>query len=156
MKQELSELITKRTNLVIEYINQIINDISDATAYMNFSTEKTNGQRMCTLHIRVPVSNFERRFSLEIPSNYNIDLYERILNALLDNYASLDNISVTKFRIIHYSIDGMFQGVCVLNDKNAVIKMNLSGNDPRYDEVIEKYNQRCDELLNSSNQKIRR
>ena len=67
MNEETAKAIAiLRSNLVKEYIVQILQDKYVVEGKFYFGTSFINGKEMCTLDIYVPFKNFERHFNLGI------------------------------------------------------------------------------------------
>lgn len=145
-----------RSNLVKEYIVQILQDKCVVEGKFYFGTSFINGKEMCTLDIYVPFKNFERHFNLGIEKEYSTILMDIILKDLLEFLAN-DHIGITKY----YSIFGefeVFSGVRAFNDNGSFIRLNFYGINDRSDKInniIKEYNNACSEFALNNSEKIR-
>jgi hypothetical protein len=150
-KNEAQTLAPTKSNLIMEYISQILSDTDKVSGRIEFNFAKINNQMTCVLDIFVPIKNFEKHLNLEITSDHCLVLYEQVLNDLL-NFLFSETIGVTKY----YSMKSMseyFSGVVAFNNIGSELKINFNTTSPEFMLLIDKYIEKYDEIAKSlSNQ----
>lgn len=149
-KIEAQALAPQRSNLIIEYITQILSDNEKVNARMNFGYAKINNTPMCVLDIYVPKRNFEKHLNLGITSDHSLVLYKQLLNDLLDTFLGHETIGITDF----YSLKSMqenFEGIEAINSIGSNIKINLNLRGNVFNDIISEYSQRYNEFNESLN-----
>lgn len=145
-KQEAIIIAPEKTNLIIEYIEQILLDSIKVSGTMNFSSAKINNQRVCTLDIYVHERNFEKHLNLEISVEHSLVLCEQLLIDLLE-FLPHDTIGITKYYSIKYGTGENFSGVDAVNMQGSRIKINLNQSGTEFDELITKFHNKYDEIV---------
>lgn len=152
MKKVEAKLIApERSQLIMEYITQILSDPENVNAKMNFSSYKIDNQLMCTLDIYVPKREFEKHLNLGITSDHSLVLYEQVLNDLLDSFLPHKTIGITKY----YSIKSSgrnFSGIDAVNLQGSKININFNSSGQEFMNLITNYTQKYDEFLKKSNE----
>jgi hypothetical protein len=150
-KNEAQSLAPAKSNLIMEYITQILSDTDKISGKIEFNFAKINSQMTCVLDIYIPIKNFEEHLNLEITSDHCLVLYEQVLDDLL-NFLPSETMGVTKY----YSIKSMseyFSGVVALNKIGSELRINFNTTSPDFMILIDKYLEKYDEISKSlSNQ----
>lgn len=94
-KSEAQVLAPIKSNLIIEYITQILSDTDKVTGNIDFNFSKINNQMNCVLDIYVPEKDFEKHLNLEVKRDHYLVLYEQVLTDLL-SFLPSDKIGITK------------------------------------------------------------
>lgn len=63
-KKDAQDLAIIRSNLIMEYITQILSDSNKLDAKMDFNFVKIDSEKMCVLDIYVPETKFEKHLNL--------------------------------------------------------------------------------------------
>lgn len=82
-KNEAQLLVPAKSNLIMEYITQILLDTDKLNGNIEFNFAKIDNQMNCVLDIYIPTKDFEKHLNLEITSDHCLVLYEQVLNDLL-------------------------------------------------------------------------
>lgn len=154
-KIEAQAIALEKSNLVIEYLEQMLNDSNDLKGRIEFDRFKINGEYMTTLEIYVPKDNFERHFNLGITSQHCNVFYEQLLDNILDRFLDSSDISITRF----YKLRGMdhdFNGITVSNLSNSKVDINFICREENFQDVINKYNGKINEYVNSASEENNR
>lgn len=156
-KKEAQMLAPSKSNLIMEYITQILSDTDKLNGDIEFNFAKINNQMNCVLDIYVPTKNFEKHLNLEITSDHSLVLYEQVLTDLL-NFLPSETMGVTKY----FSIKSMaeyFSGVVALNNIGSELKINFNTTNPDFmiliDNYIKKYDEIAESLKNQESPKLR-
>ena len=156
-KKEAQMLAPSKSNLIMEYITQILSDTDKLNGDIEFNFAKINNQMNCVLDIYVPTKNFEKHLNLEITSDHSLVLYEQVLTDLL-NFLPSETMGVTKY----FSIKSMaeyFSGVVALNNIGSELKINFNTTNPDFmiliDNYIKKYDESVESLKNQESPKLR-
>ncbi len=143
-KNEAQMLAPSKSNLIMEYITQILSDTDKLNGEIEFNFAKINNQNNCVLDIYVPMKNFEKHLNLEITSDHSLVLYEQVLTDLL-NFLYSDTMGVTKY----YSIKSMseyFSGMVAFNSIGSKLKINFNTTNPDFMILIDSYIAKYDEI----------
>lgn len=144
-KKEAAEIAIQKSQLIIEYITQILSDERKVNASMKFLLAEVNHQSMFILDIYVPEVGFSKQIDLEIPIVHKLVLYERLLNDLLDTFIEHETMVVGRY----YSMKSMrsnFTGIDAFNASGSQIKINFSSSGTDFQDVISRYEERYHEL----------
>lgn len=82
----IEEVIELRKQLVLEYVDQILETGKDINGFIQFYTIKDEKKMICAMHIFVPKSNYDRYYRLDIPSKNNIQFYNSLVSVVLKKY----------------------------------------------------------------------
>lgn len=148
-KVEAQELAPIKSELIMEYISQILSDDEKVSGNMNFYHAKIDGQNMCTLDIYVPSKNFEKHLNLGITSDHSLVLFEQVLNDLL-NFLPHDSIGVTKY-YSYKSMQDYFSGVNAINSMGSELRINFNTTHPDFMNLINNYTNKYDEFVKNMN-----
>lgn len=146
-KNEAQMLAPSKSNLIMEYITQILSDTDKLNGDIEFNFAKINNQMTCVLDIYVPMKNFEKHLNLEITSDHSLVLYEQVLTDLL-NFLPSDTIGVSKY----YSLKSMseyFSGMVVINSIGSKLKINFNTTNPDFMILVDSYTAKYDEIAES-------
>ena len=143
-KKEAQLLAPTKSNLIMEYITQILSDTDKINGNIEFNFAKINNQRNCVLDIYIPKKIFEKHLNLEITSDHCLVLYEQVLTDLL-KFLPSETIGVTKYFSIK-SMFGYFSGVVVANNMNSELKINFNTTNPDFMILIHNYLKKYDEI----------
>ena len=146
-KDEAEELAVQRVDLVMEYIEQILNDTKVVNSSMNFSTTKIDGNNMCTLDIFVPSKDFEKHLNLGITSDHKNVIYKELLDRISRTLFDHDTIGVSRFYSMRTS-QGQFDGIDTFNIAGSVNKINMTGIDKS---ISDEYNKKIDDYTKNLN-----
>lgn len=156
-KLEAKELAPAKSNLIMEYITQILSDTDKLNGNIEFNFAKIDNQMNCVLDIYVPTKKFEKHLNLEITSDHCLVLYEQVLNDLLE-FLPNDTIGVTKYFSIK-SMSEYFSGVVALNNIGSELKINFNTTIPDFmiliDNYLKKYDEIAESLKNQEQAKLR-
>lgn len=153
-KKDAQDLAIIRSNLIMEYITQILSDSNEVNAKMDFDFVKVDSEKMCFLNIYVPETKFEKHLNLGIPNYHSGVLFEQVLNDLL-HFLPSDTIGVSKYMEIKSSLLSSFSGVVVSNITESKIKINFGYVDKNIvTNYMNKYNEFLKEL--NSEEKLRK
>ncbi len=147
MKQ-LVPTVVEKSDLIIEYITQILSDSDKVNGDIVFSYAKDKGKENCTFDLFVLSKGFERHFDSGISLQFSNVLYEQILNDLIDNFMESDTMGVGNFYSIKAS-NGQFNGVSVFNESGSKINLNFKYRDNNFSEIVEAYNKKINDYKNS-------
>lgn len=148
MKNE--NIIQQRINLIIEYIEQILSDNIVAKSNVNIRLNKINGNQKLTLDIYVPISCFERHFNLDISEENEIEFYKCLLDTLLTRYMESENMGISEYYFLRSEFGGpIFHGVDVSNINNSCIKLSFRSCKKEFTTIVNDYNNRIDNYVNS-------
>ena len=157
-KKDAQDLAIIRSNLISEYITQILSDSNKVNAKMDFDFVKVDSEKMCFLNIYVPETKFEKHLNLGIP-NYTFMAFlekmkEQVLNDLL-HFLPSDTIGVSKYMEIKSSLLSSFSGVVVSNATGSKIKINFGYVDKN---IVTNYMNKYNEFLKklNSEEKLRK
>ena len=156
-KKEAEVVASKRVDLIMEYITQILKEPSKVFATMRFSSAKIDGQNMCTIDIYVPEKEFERHLNLGITSDHRDVLCREFLNRVITNILPHETIGATRFYSLRSNTTS-FEGISVVNSISSEIKINMYGIDKKIsDEYNIKYEDyRNNTMLDDNSNKIKR
>lgn len=147
MKKEEAKLLSlKQSQLVIEYLEQILSDSQKVNGVMYFSYAKINGINICTLDINVLEANFEKRINLQIPFHFAHILYQQVLFDIFDRFCEHETIGVTKFYSIKSTLED-FTGIKVVNSSGSIIKVDFNITDYSFNNTISEYNKKYEEFM---------
>ena len=146
-KLEAKALAPTKSNLIMEYITQILSDTDKLNGDIQFNFAKINNQMNCVLDIYVPTKDFEKHLNLEITSDHYLVLYEQVLTDLL-KFLSSQTIGVTKYFSIK-SMTEYFSGVVALNNIGSELKINFNTTDPDFMDIVSEYTRRYNEFVES-------
>ncbi len=156
-KNEAQVLAPTKSNLIMEYITQILSDTDKLNGDIEFNFAKINNQMNCVLDIYIPTKDFEKHLNLEITSDHCLVLYEQVLTDLL-KFLHSETIGVTKYFSIK-SMSEYFSGVVALNDIGSEVKINFNTTNPDFmmliDNYLEKYDEIAETLKNQEQPKLR-
>lgn len=82
----IEEVIELRKQLVLEYVDQILETGNFIDGFIQFYTIKDEKKMVCAMHIFVPKSSYDRYYRLDIPSKNNIQFYNALVASLLKKY----------------------------------------------------------------------
>lgn len=143
-RNEAEELAVKRVDLVMEYIEQILNDTKVVKSSMNFTTAKIEGKNMCVLDIFVPAVGFEKHLNLGITSDHINVIYKELLDRISSTLFAHETLGASPFYSMR-STQGSFDGIDTLNDRGSINKINMYGIDKS---ISDEYNQKLFEFQN--------
>lgn len=153
-KKDAQDLAIIRSNLIMEYITQILSDSNKLDAKMDFNFVKIDSEKMCVLDIYVPETKFEKHLNLWIPNYHSGVLFEQVLNDLL-HFLPSDTIGVSKYIEVKTLLLSSFSGVVVSNTTESKIKINFGYIDKNIvTNYMNKYNEFLKEL--NSEEKLRK
>lgn len=156
-RNEAQVLVPTKSNLIMEYITQILSDTDKLNGDIEFNFAKINNQMNCVLDIYVPTKNFEKHLNLEITSDHCLVLYEQVLTDLL-KFLPSETIGITKYFSIK-SMTEYFSGVVALNNTGSELKINFNTTNPDFmrliDNYLEKYDEIAESLKNKEQSKLR-
>lgn len=142
-KNEALELSRHRVNLIIEYIESILQDDKRVFGEMIFNSTKINNESMCILDIFVPISNFEKHINLGITTNHCDILYETLFDELLNKFLEHEFLGVTRYTKINYMMGPSFSGVIAVNSlTGSKLKINFLSSGKNFNTITTNYNQR--------------
>ena len=146
-KEEAMNIAPKRSNLLCEYILQILSDTEKVNGEIKIDSVKINNERMITFDIYVPDRNFERHFNTGITTQQINVLTGQILNDLINNFMETENIYCTKYYIIRggYGMNMNMDGVNIGNSMGSTVRINFACRGDQFSEQIENYHTRLDE-----------
>lgn len=124
-KAEAMEVAVKRSNLILEYIDQIFSGEYPVEASMKLGSCKIDGQCMCTLNITVPKTKFERHLNLGIPICHDYILCNQVLTDLYTKYEDTKEVQVGTFCTFR-SMNSRFDGVRITSVNQTVIYFDFS------------------------------
>lgn len=143
-KNEAQVLAPAKSNLIMEYITQILSDTDKLNGDIEFNFAKINNQMSCVLDINIPAKNFEKHLNLEITSDHSLVLYEQVLNDLL-KFLPSETIGVTKYFSVK-SMSDYFSGVVALNNIGSELRINFNTTNPDFMILIDNYLRKYDEI----------
>lgn len=146
-KSEAQVLAPIKSNLIMEYITQILSDTDKVNGNIDFNFSKINNQMNCVLDIYVPEKAFEKHLNLKVTRDHYLVLYEQVLTDLL-SFLPSETIGVTKY-FMFKSMSEYFSGVVALNDIGSELKINFNTTDPDFMILIDKYMNKYDEIAES-------
>lgn len=146
-KIEAQELAPWKSQLIIEYIEQILSDDECVNGKFNFSCAKIDNEMMLTLDMYVPKTNFERHLKLGITSDHSLVLYEQLLNDLLDKFLEHETMGVSRFYSIKSVMGKSFSGINAINSIGSNIAINLNGSGLDFNEIVSRYNHRIQDYI---------
>lgn len=146
-KNEAQLLVPAKSNLIMEYITQILLDTDKLNGNIEFNFAKIDNQMNCVLDIYIPTKDFEKHLNLEITSDHCLVLYEQVLNDLL-KFLPSETIGVTKYFSIK-SMSEYFSGVVALNNIGSELKINFNTTNPDFMVLIDNYLKKYDEVAKS-------
>lgn len=145
-KEEAIKLAKKRSNLILEYIEQITTDPMEVLGKIEIDSYKTDSKEvMLGLNIYVSKREFERHFSLDITKDHVDILIEQLLNDILNKYLENNNFDISR----HYEIKkarNNFSGISIEYPGYSKLKINFMTSGDRFNEIIENYNDKIDEF----------
>ena len=95
--KKIKQIINNRSNLIMEYIGQILLDNNLVHANINIDKFVINDKEMCVFDIYVKENNFERHFNTGVEYLYHDLLNKKILKDLIKNYKKYSTIKLGKF-----------------------------------------------------------
>lgn len=146
-KNKAQLLVPAKSNLIMEYITQILLDTDKLNGNIEFNFAKIDNQMNCVLDIYIPTKDFEKHLNLEITSDHCLVLYEQVLNDLL-KFLPSETIGVTKYFSIK-SMSEYFSGVVALNNIGSELKINFNTTNPDFMVLIDNYLKKYDEVAKS-------
>lgn len=146
-KNEAQVLAPTKSNLILEYITQILSDTDKLNGDIEFNFAKINNQMNCVLDIYIPTKDFEKHLNLEITSDHCLVLYEQVLTDLL-KFLPSETIGITKY-FSKKSMTEYFSGVIALNNIGSELKINFNTTDPDFMNIISEYTRRYNEFAES-------
>lgn len=144
-KNEAQVLAPAKSNLIMEYITQILSDTDKLDGDIEFNFAKINNQMNCVLDIYIPTNNFEKHINLEITSDHSLVLYEQVLNDLL-KFLPSETIGVTRYFSVK-SMSEYFSGVVALNNIGSELKINFNTTNPDFMMLIDNYLKKYDGIV---------
>ena len=146
-KNEAQVMAPTKSNLIMEYITQILSDTDKLNGNIEFNFAKINNQMNCVLDIYIPTKDFEKHLNLEITSDHCLVLYEQVLTDLL-KFLPSETIGVTKYFSIK-SMTEYFSGVVVLNNIGSELKINFNTTNPDFMNIVSEYTRRYNDFSKS-------
>ena len=150
MKKIEAEIVApQKVNIIMEYVNNILENSNKVSAQMNFDSVKIDGQCMCVLDINMV--NHEQHLNLGIPSQFADIIFKELLNRVLNDVLPSESMGATKFYRFR-SNDNSFDGINIMNEIGSEIRLNMYGINKS---ISDEYNQKYEEYRNSLKNKIR-
>lgn len=146
-KNEAQVMAPTKSNLIMEYITQILSDTDKLNGNIEFNFAKINNQMNCVLDIYIPTKDFEKHLNLEITSDHCLVLYEQVLTDLL-KFLPSETIGITKYFSIK-SMTEYFSGVVVLNNIGSELKINFNTTNPDFMNIVSEYTRRYNDFSKS-------
>lgn len=146
-KNEAQLLAPTKSNLIMEYITQILSDTDKLNGDIEFNFAKINNKMNCVLDIYIPTKDFEKHLDLEITSDHCLVLYEQVLIDLL-KFLPSETIGVTKYFSIK-SMTEYFSGVVALNNIGSKLRINFNITNPDFMILIDNYLKKYDKIAES-------
>lgn len=84
-KTEIIKVIELRSDLVLEFLEQILTVGKEIEGLIRFYTVRLDNEMTCGMHVLVP-SKYEQYYRLGIPSRNNVQLYNSLFYAVLKKY----------------------------------------------------------------------
>lgn len=150
-KEQVLILAEERSKLVIEYIIKILSDTDKVNATFEFSSDKIEGQKMCTLSIYVPEQDFERHLNLGITTDHCDILYQQLVNDFIDHFLEHETMGVSRYFSVKGIMGDNFSGMNAVNSTGSKIKLNFLYQGRMFDEIMSNYNKRIDEYIENAN-----
>ena len=142
-KNEVLQLAPIRVKLIIEYIKSILEDTKKVSGKIEFNNAKINNEKMCTMDIYVPESNFEKHINLGITTDHCDILYEILFDEFINEFLNHPFLGVTRYREIRYTMGPSFSGVTAVNSHTlSKIEINFLTSSKNFDTIVSNYNQR--------------
>jgi len=147
-KEEAIQIAPEKSQLLCEYITQILSDNEKVNGKIVIDSAKINNERMVTFDISVPSKNFEKHLNTGITTQQVDVLTEQIFNDLIDNFLESENIGCTRYYSIRGGYGMNMDGVNALNCIGSNIKINFACRGDRFIEQAQNYNARLNEYVN--------
>lgn len=147
-KVEAQILAPEKSQILINYLNQILNEDKKIEGRVIIAFDKIEGESRIIYDIEAPEMNLKRLINVEITTDHIDVLTERILNDLLDNYLEDDVLGVTRYRWIRSGRVMSFDGVHAQNMQTQTdISIDFVCRGEKFRELIDQYEQRINEYI---------
>lgn len=138
-KDEAKKLSLKRSELVIEYLMQILSDDEKVSGKMNFCDAKIDNQYVCVLDIFVPEKSFEKHLNLGITRDHCDVFYEQLFNDIISTFIDNDNVHLSNYYSITHTIGENFSGIDISNLLGSTVKLNFISRGNNFGQIIDDY-----------------
>ena len=98
-KQEAISIAEERSNLVLEFIEQILTVGKNISGLIEFYSVKLEEGMSCGMHIKVDQTGYEQYYNLGIPSKNIISVYETIFQNIIKAYLFCYELYYTKDKV---------------------------------------------------------
>ncbi len=85
-KQEALLIANDRSNVVLEFIDQILTYGKDITGLIEFYSVKLEDGMNCGMHVKVEKTAYEQYYNLGVPSKNIVTVYEAIFQNIIKAY----------------------------------------------------------------------
>lgn len=147
-KVEAIQIAPERSRLLCEYLTQILSDNEKINGEIKIASAKINNERMVTFDIYVPRKNFERHLNTGITIQHIDVLTNQILNDFIDTFLESENMGCTRYYSVRGGYGMNMDGVNAMNTIGSKIKINFVCRGDKFDEQVQKYNEKIDEYIN--------
>lgn len=145
-KVEAMQIAPQRSQLLIEYIMQILSDSNQVCGEILIDSAKINNEKMCTLEIFVPQANFEKHLNIGIP----VQQVDVLIEACLEDIAALalesNNILVSPLKYLHSMLSGEKWWIDITGDNDNKIELNFVCRGLKIRAQSENYNSKIEEI----------
>ncbi len=138
-KGEAQMLAPIKSQIIIQYINQVLLYPEAIQAKINLGVAKLEKQNVCVLDIYVPKMDMERHLNLEITMDHYFILCRQLLIDLLKTFSKHETIQLSDYYSIKSMIEN-FAGIDAMNAIGSRIRMNLNISYSEFQEIMDAYN----------------
>ena len=154
-KIEAQSLAVERSNLILEYINQIINHNVNANISISSAKVADLKQNFCVIDIEVS-DGFERHFNSGITADHIAIFYQQLLEDIINDYLNYEDITLSDIYQIHDFIAGAKSFIQISKDDSTItINFPKLHNLAIKDQLISSYRNKLYNIENESMKKNR-
>lgn len=154
-KEEAYQIALDQSNLLCEYIRQVLSDNEKVNGEIRIDSAKINNERMLTFDIYVPSKGFEKLCNTGIIVQHVDILTGQIFNDLFDNFIESETMGCTRYYSIRGGYGMNMDGVNAVNNIGSKIKVNFVCRGDKFNEQVESYNLKLNEYINQQKDDIK-
>ena len=145
-KREAIEIAEKVSEVVMEYIEQILTDSVKVEGKIEFIPGRIEGypEKMSLVIISVPEKGFYKEINSRIPEIHSIAFYSIILEDLIDHFLESESLGVGRFYHVHGMMGPSFHGLTAASASGNRIHINFPQIGTELNDSIKEYNRKVD------------
>ncbi|MBQ3021353.1 MAG: hypothetical protein IJD92_03920 [Bacilli bacterium] len=148
-KEEAKLYIPNICNLINNNIKQLL-DSDIILGDISFYYLKDNDENKIVFDIKVPINKYERNYNTNISIKYSDLFFEELLKSFLVSSLEKYEFIITKIKKSDYNT------LKISNINGSELRINFFYNFDNIEKLIENYNNKIDEYLNSNRLTLKR